>query len=139
MVWDICDAKFAIYEEVPVSDGLSIEAYPEHSKSEDKEEWLVGVNVEGSEQEVKRVQKELSECMRKSVNIYSSVYKHGGKKAQPDKHPEIEEERVGSGEWLVVVLFIGGEAGDIEGLVGEWAKDKERVDVGVWKGEVDMV
>jgi hypothetical protein len=89
------------------------------------------------------MQKDLVECLRKKGKVFSSVYKHGGKEAQPDKHPEIEARWIGGGEWLVVVLVVGEEGmmekEGLEELVEEWKKEKEGVNIGVWKGEVDML
>jgi hypothetical protein len=141
MVWDICDAKFAIYEEVASSDEMEVEAYP---KLEGKgKKWLVGASLAADESRVKEMQKDLVECLRKKGKVFSSVYKHGGKEAQPDKHPEIEARRIGGGEWLVVVLVVGEEGmmekEGLEELVEEWKKEKEGVNIGVWKGEVDML
>lgn len=142
MVWDVCDAKFSIYEEVQSSDDeLEVKAYPSHPRSEgDKRKWLVGLNGEGDENDARKVQKELVGWLRGGLGVesvlYSSLYRHGGKEAQPDKHPAIEEGRVGSRKWLLIVLVVGGDEDGVEELVEEWG---EGVEVGVWRGEVDMV
>lgn len=145
MVWDICDAKFTIYEQIPPDDHLGIEACPSHPRSEGGK-WLVGASLTGDANEVKRVQRELVEYVRGRAGegkVFSSVYKHGGEEAQPENHPEIAADKVGGGEWLVVVLVVDeeGKVGDggVEGLVGEWGKGRKGLKVGVWKGELDMV
>ena len=80
------------------------------------------------------------------LELYTSLYRWTGVEAQPKDHPMIDMEA--SGEWLVTLLVIdeeGGELkrGDVDELVGKWAdgvskEDGYTVDVGVWDGEVFM-
>ncbi|KAF1912514.1 hypothetical protein BDU57DRAFT_597993 [Ampelomyces quisqualis] len=147
MVWDICEAKFCIYEEVRSGGvGGAGHGYADHPRG-GGEKWVVGVSLDGDEGEVERVWKELVVYVQRGVGeegkVYSSLYKHGGKEAQPDKHPEIAGDRIGGGKWLVLVLIVDEKGdkgeGDIEGLVEDWGKDQgEGVTAGVWKEELDM-
>lgn len=79
--------------------------------------------------------------------VYTSLYRHAGKEAQPADHPEIDCEA--SGEWLVVVLLAlnGGWVGtrdDVEGWTEQWAeavRESEKavnLNFGVWHSELSM-
>jgi hypothetical protein len=147
MVWDACDAKFAIYEETQ-SDYLGIKSYQE-LPGLDRREQLITIGMPGSKVEVRKLHANLVERVRsafgESVTLYSSVYVHGGEEAHPDMHPKIDTDKIGGGEWLMLVLIIEEDVksttdGHMEKLVAEWVKEIGTAEMkyGVWYGEVDL-
>jgi hypothetical protein len=140
MVWDLVNARFAIFEEVPTPES-GVEPYQTHSAGAGKA-WIVGVSTSGAETDAKKVQASLLERVKMNVKaekMYSSLYRHAGKEGQPHMHPEIENDVVGGGEWLVFVLIVGDglKEGDVQSVVSEWAKVVE-VKYGVWEETMDM-
>jgi hypothetical protein len=141
MVWDLVNAKFAIFEEVQTPES-GVEPYQTHSEGAGKA-WLVGVSTSGAEIDAKKVQASVLERVKTDVKgekkIYSSLYRHAGKEGQPHMHPEIERDVVGGGEWLIFVLVVGDglKEGDVQSVVSEWAKAVD-VKYGVWEETMDM-
>jgi hypothetical protein len=144
MVWDLCNAKFAIYEEVQNLESR-YEAYQNYD-ADGERSWIVGVSTSGSEADVKNIQAGLLERVKTYVQgagkMYSSLYKHAGRKGQPHMHPEIENDVVGGGEWLVLVLVVGDalKEGDVQSVVNKWVTEERDVDVKyrVWGEELNM-
>lgn len=85
MVWDVCDAKFAIYEEMQ-SDVVGIKAY-HNLPSLTGRKQLIGVGMPGSEAEVRKIQGSLVKLVESSVGdtemIFSSLYRHWGEGRAP--------------------------------------------------------
>jgi hypothetical protein len=147
MVWDVCDAKFAIYEETQ-SDDVGIKSYQELPGIDGRKQ-LITIGLPGSEAKVRKLHANLAERFRNSLRntatLFSSLYAHGGEEAHPDMHPKIDTDKIGGGEWLVLVLIVEEDVksttdGHMEKLVAEWVKEIGTAEMkyGVWYGEVDL-
>jgi len=164
MVFDIVDARFAVYEEVG---GLGREGempfqrLPKHLASRmgaAPKSVLVAVYIDvplgvGAERDT--VPRGLHDSLfarfkavvPPALKPYSSLYKWAGVEAQPDSHPLIGKDR--RGEWMVLLLLVDEEGetlvrGHAVMLVEGWVEQERgkvrdgRIEFGVWEGEVFM-
>jgi hypothetical protein len=156
-VFDIVDAKFAVFEEV--QDGINtLQTLPTSVKGTAPKSCLVVLNIDfppsAAEENIpQKLQAELLKLFEQappSLKSYSSVYRWSGVEAQPNGHPLIDVE--GSGEWMVFMLVVDEEGstlnrGHLVKMVGGWVEgengkrdEREGVEVefGVWDGEIFM-
>jgi hypothetical protein len=148
MVWNVCDAKFAIYEELRSDTIGRSRLYQELPDLEGRNQ-LIAVGMPGAETEIRKLYANLLEqvdsSLGNSATLFSSLYRHGGKEAHPDMHPEIGSDHIGGSQWLMIVLVVNQGVRKtrderMEKLVGEWVKEKGTAEMkyGVWYGEVDL-
>jgi hypothetical protein len=161
MVFDIVDAKFAVFEQT--STGINtFQNLPVHLTSSKgtrpsaPKSCLVVLNISSpsSSSEIPETLQanllKLFERAPPSLKSYSAVYRWSGKQAQPENHQFIDVEE--SGEWMVLFLVVD-EVGDVlqsehlVQMVGGWVEqenskrdEREGVEIayGVWDGEVFM-
>lgn len=140
MVWDLVDAKFAVYEEVQgLQDGMPFKEFPV-----DKVEGsvLVAVGVkEGKLGDVKRVQKEVvANVSGSGREVWTSLHRSAGAEGHPDMHPVVDAGGVGGMEWLILAFIVGEglTSARIDGMLSEWANDRKNMDYGAWSGELFM-
>ncbi|CAO2656913.1 Nn.00g057160.m01.CDS01 [Neocucurbitaria sp. VM-36] len=167
MIFDIVDAKFAIFEEVD-SDKLqgtkpigSYQHFPlsytstPGSKPLAPPSILVSLNIRSSSPNhsantpqllQKLLVERLATATPAGLELFTSIYRWAGTEAQPENHPMIECEE--SGVWLVTLLIIADERASLKGehvseVVGKWVdevneKKELKVEFGVWGGELFM-
>jgi hypothetical protein len=164
MVFDIVDAKFAVYEEVE-SGSLgsgSFQNLPPHLTSRNgtaaPKSVLVAVYVDvpvGGNTDLgdvpKTLHSSLLDCVKAAVppalKLYSSLYRWAGIESQPDLHPLINNS--GRREWMILVLLVDEEGKTLVRehavmLVNGWVKEEKGklgavgMEVGLWNGEVFM-
>ncbi|KAH6879018.1 hypothetical protein BKA58DRAFT_453237 [Alternaria rosae] len=165
MVFDIVDAKFAVYEEVGGGGGgggeMSFQRLPPHLTSRmgaaPKSVLIavygdVSLEVGVDRDTVPQILHDSLLARFKAVvpptlTPYSSLYKWAGVEAQPDNHPLIGKD--GRGEWMVLLLLVDetGETlvrGHAVMLVEGWVEEERGkmgvggIEFGVWEGEVFM-
>jgi hypothetical protein len=160
MVFDIVDAKFAVYEEVGSSGTETpFQTLPSHLTSRDgagPKSVLVAVHVDlpsGTMDDTvpKTLQSSLFTLVKAAVppalKPYSSLYRWSGVEAQPDHHPLISKD--GRGEWMVLLLLVDEEGKTLIRehavmLVQGWVNEERaklgrgKIEFGVWEGEVLM-
>lgn len=151
MVWDVCDAKFTIYEEVETSDEEGVAAYGSYDGTQGKG-WLVGVATSASDvSTVKEMRTGLVNYLTTyasvSPKLFSTIYRNAGANAQPNMHPTISRELVGGGEWLILLLVVDVKedvlrGAGVESIVDRWADDVKvkglEMKYGVWRNEIDL-
>jgi hypothetical protein len=143
MVFDICDAKFLVYQDVKEgqnSNGLA----DYHGKGEKGKTCIIALSTPSSPQDLQVDFLGLWEARApKELKVFSGVYLIAGD-AQPNEHPKIEPGLVGGGEWLCLMLVVdeGGEilkVDHVEMMVEGFLKEKGvEAKFGVWKGEVEV-
>ncbi|KAF2118176.1 hypothetical protein BDV96DRAFT_597049 [Lophiotrema nucula] len=158
MVFDICDARFAVYEEVET--GSKVPAYQtlpfkyttpsSTSWTQPPESHIIGIHIKtptGTPSDTFiSLQSAVTDAYPASsaYKTYTSLYKFN-KKAQPAHHPEIITDD--NENWLLVVLLVKDGEGDlparkdiegkVDGLVKTWKEGKDLEPYfGVWDGEV---
>jgi hypothetical protein len=161
MVFDIIDAKFAVFEEVGNSgSGEGFQDLPARLTSTKgvkptaPKSCLVVLNIEAPDADItQKLQEDLRKLFERAppcLKSYSSVYKWSGVDAQPQGHPLIDVEE--SGEWMVMFLVVDEEGKTLSRvhlvqMVGGWVEEekskrneREGVEIGfgVWDGEVFM-
>jgi hypothetical protein len=151
MVWDVCDAKFTVYEEVETSEEEGVAAYGGHDGTQGKG-WLVGVATSASDvSTVKEMRTGLVDYLTThasvSPKLFSTIYRNAGADAQPNMHPTISKELVGGGEWLILLLVVDVKedvlrGAGVESIVDRWADDVKvkglELKYGVWRNEIDL-
>ncbi|KAF3046593.1 hypothetical protein E8E12_011117 [Didymella heteroderae] len=168
MVWDICNAEFAILSAFPSSlDERYAKSYhdiplallsPKGTRPTAPPCSLVTLTYTSAEQREKPSKQlttmtvavigYISSVFRDYANakVYATVYRHLADQ-QPDMHPAISEGKHGDGSWVVCV-FMHAEVSDevqgslqarVEQVVESTKRDGDwGVQVGVWRGEVFM-
>ncbi|CAG5172887.1 uncharacterized protein ALTATR162_LOCUS7540 [Alternaria atra] len=165
MVFDIVDAKFAVYEEVEsawLGSEDSFQKLPTHLTSRGgtgPKSVLVVVHVDLPQAHTTTGVEIVPEALRSSLlNLvkaavppalkpYSSLYRWSGVEAQPDHHPLISKD--GRGNWMVLLLLVDEEGKTLirehaAMLVQGWVQEERgklgggKIDFGVWDGEVLM-
>ncbi|KAL1795084.1 hypothetical protein ACET3X_006900 [Alternaria dauci] len=165
MVFNIADAKFAVYEEIgspATTTETSFQALPTHLTTRGgvaPKSVLVAVHVDlpqgTTAMDVDAVPKALQSSLFNLIKTavppalkpYSSLYRWSGEDAQPDYHPLISKD--GRGEWMVLVLLVDEEGKTLIRehavmLVQGWVNEERgkldggKIEYGVWEGEVFM-
>ncbi|CAA9957520.1 hypothetical protein PTMSG1_01128 [Pyrenophora teres f. maculata] len=162
MVFDIVDAKFAVYEKlaergtVPIMGGkaksviicVSITPPPSSSSSSSS----TGNTDSDTDSIPQSLHDSLLDTVKTAVSpaltTHSCLYRWAGEAAQPDMHPLID---IGvNGQWMVNLLLVDEEGETLMrehvcGLVEGWVSDVAKAIVGggkvrfgVWEGEVIM-
>lgn len=169
MVWDVVDATFAIFEEIPVPLPLAVSSTNNTSSFQDRtsspitigKHHLVGVGINSAdENQAQKLCRELTECLSHGgCTLYATLYRNKGLGALPEMHEGIGGDGVGVCGWVVLVLVDGGVEGgewrgerdgreevdgrgELEEVVGEWVGGLGggvEVRFGVWRGELDML
>ena len=163
MVFDIVDAKFAVYEEMgsPAMEP-SFQMLPTHlttKSGKGPKSVMVAVHVDLPQAtttiDVDTVPKALQSSLFTLVKAavpptlepYSSLYRWSGEDAQPEHHPLISKD--GRGEWMVLLLLVDEEGKTLIRehavmLVQGWVNEERgkldggKIEFGVWEGEVLM-
>lgn len=161
MVFDIVDAKFAVYEEVGGGGEMSFQRLPPHLTSRmgaAPKSVLVAVYGDvspGAGVDRNTVLQILHDSLLArfkavvppTLTPYSSLYKWAGVEAQPDSHPLIGKD--GRGEWMVLLSLVDEKGETLVRehavmLVKGWVEEERgrvgvgRIDFGLWEGEVFM-
>ncbi|KAG9188624.1 hypothetical protein G6011_07329 [Alternaria panax] len=163
MVFDIVDAKFAVYEEVG-SSGMetSYQELPTHLTTRGgmaPKSVMVAVHIDLPQNTTntnidtvpKALQSSLFTLVKAAVppalKPYSSLYRWSGVEAQPDHHPLISKD--GRGEWMLLLLLVDEEGKTLIRehavmLVQGWVNEERgklgggEIEFGVWEGEILM-
>jgi hypothetical protein len=151
MVWDVCNAKFTVYEEVKTSEAEGVVAYGSFERTQGKG-WLVGVATSASDvNTVKEMRTGLVDYLTThasvSPKLFSTIYRNAGADAQPNMHPTISKELVGGGEWLILLMVVDVEediskGGGVDSIVHSWADNVNEKSLemkyGIWRNEIDL-
>lgn len=129
MVFDIVDAKFAVYEEIPTGGGPTFQNLPPDLLSPlgtmpaTLSTYLIAVNVglpASAGDDMKKISEMLLGRLRKLlpayIKTYSSLYCWKGKEAQPKDHPFTNAEK--NAGWMFMIC-VSGAIGPISNVI-EW-------------------
>jgi hypothetical protein len=151
MVFDMCDAKFSVYQELDESHETETSGLAKYQgKTAKVKTCIIALSTPSPPHELQSSFLGLWKARApKELRIFSTVYRNAGANAQPNEHPKIESELVGGGKWLVLILIVDHEGAmlkveHVEMMVEEWLGGKkeqglnDEVRFGVWEGEVEV-